>query len=1251
MTLRRILIWSVAALTAVLLILAATAYWASRSETVLRWGIERIATALPCSLTVQGLQGSLSKPVRVQIFVCENNDYRIEARDIALVWLPWQLANRHVHVTSLSIAALNITFKPSAGEKGPSPQAPSDLRLPVAIDIASLEIDTLVAQRDLNTVQLGAISAAYSADRDSHRLQLGNLDSEWGRVAGEASIGASAPLPLTAKLTMTSDRIEGWPVSAETELSGELRSLSATVQARTGALQVAGKIELTPFEAEPVKLITARVSNIDAAAFDPRAPQTAVVATVQAQPIGMSALIGRLQADNSIPGRLDEQRMPLRSLAASFDLDATSLRLSELKLDLGAAGTATGAANFMQDRVALALDVTNLDLQAARADLRETRLNGSVKVEQRGDRQLVAVDLREKDMQLEGNAEVTAQRVVIERMAARAGGAQLRASATVERNEQLSFSLDGTLIRFDPSRFGEFPQADINGKLQLNGKVRPEWSADVAYQLSRSRFTGVPLGGQGKFRLSPARLTAADLQFDFGGNHFKLSGNFGERGDVMAFALDAERLDRFEKTLSGKVQASGTLRGTVKSPEIKGELAGQQLAFDDVRVGELRAQIEATRADDPVIRVQANLRKAERGEVSIDVVDVSVEGTLKRHTIAVAVAAPGLQLVSAAEGGWDASARVWSGNLVQLENKGDYAFRMTRQARLELARGRVAVGATGVEFSQTRINLGETRYQDGALQTQGDISGVRAARLLALIEKPPPIESTLVLGARWDIRAGDTADGVVELFRIDGDIVIPGEEPLSLDIKELRVTLRAAASRLTAEALLRSAQINAQGTAQTRLEKRGVKWGVPGTAPLNLTGEMNMQSIRPLAALASREVTADGELTLAVNGSGTIAESRLRGNIEGDKIKIEHVANGVFFEDGILRASFTDDALTLTEFRLKAGQGELTARGRFSTRKGAPLMNLDWSANKLAVIQHPELRLTVSGAGQLGYQDATVSLKGELAADQGRVELHRRTFPSLGDDVVVAGREERSQLSAETKRANLDLLLDLGPDFTIVGRGLDARLAGQIRLTSSTDKPLSADGEIRVASGTFEAYGRRLQIEEGVVYFAGPVNNPGLSIRAMRKNQPVEAGVEVSGTARDPRVRLVSNPEVSDPDKLAWLVLGRQAEYSNAQDNRALQSSATALAAGLGTTPFQQQLASAVGLDEISFIPGTGQTQGGVVAVGKQLSDRIYVTQEIGTSAAQNTLRVSYQLTRRWSVRTESGETDAVDLFFTFSFD
>jgi len=1252
-SIRRFLLWSSASLAALMLIVAATLYWASRSETILRWGVERVATALPCSLTVQGLQGAFLEPIHVQYLACENAQFLVEARDIALVWSPWLLTSRQLNVTSLGIETLTLVSKASdsTADTPSQPRIPQDLRLPIEIDVASIRVGTLVAQSGDRVFEASAVDASYQSATDSHRLALRKLASQWGRASGEVTISNLAPFPLAAKITIATDRLEGWPVSADIELDGELQRFNADIDAMIGRLGVTTDLVLAPFEPEPLKSLTAKATGIDAARFDARLPHTALSVTIQARAAGAMSLTGRVRAENSETGKLDEQRLPVQGLDADFALDANSLRLSDLRIDLGAAGTATGMAQFAPDNVSLALEVRNLDLRAARGDLRQTGLNGSVNIDRRGDRQFVYVDLRQKDMRLEANGEVSAQRIVIERMTARAGGARLRASAMVTMDEKLGFSLDGSFVRFDPARFGDFPHADVNGTLKVLGSVRPEWVAEVKYRLAKSQLTNVPLAGSGEFKLSASRLRDADMQLDYGGNNLKLTGSFGHRSDTLMFALDAKQLDRLDANAAGNVQASGSLTGTLERPAIKADLKGRKLAFGELGIDAAQVQISVEQAEDRAVHGQARFQGISRGKVELDAVDVDVNGTLRNHSVGLSAAATGLQMAGRFDGGWDASRRVWSGVIAQLQNKGDYAFNMLRPATLELGEDIVMVGATRVEFSATEIELGETRFEDGKFSSTGSVGEVPAARLLALMDEPPAIESTLMLAGRWDIRVEDAIDGFIEIKRTDGDVVIGGEEPLTLGLNEVQLTLRAAANQVTGEAILRSAQIDAEAFAQTRLEKRGVKWGIPGTAPLSLNAKVALQSIHPLAALTSRAINADGQLSLAVKGNGTLAEPRLSGDVEGNNLKIEHVANGVFFDEGMLRASFTDDSISLTTFKLRAGEGVLSAHGRFYASNGAPVMDLEWAAEQLAVIQHPELRLTVSGAGKLGYKDETVTLNGELSANQGRVELRNRTFPTLGSDVVITGRETRSQLPAKTDRANIDLRLELGPDFTIVGRGLDARMAGEIQLASAADRALSADGEIRVASGTFDAYGRRLQIVRGEFYFAGPVNNPGINIRAMRTNQPVEAGVEVTGTARDPRVRLVSDPEVSDPDKLAWLVLGRQAESSNTQDNRALQNSAMALAAGLGTMPFQQQLARSVGLDEINFIPGNADSQGGVVAVGKQLSDRIYVTQEFGTSAAGNTLRVSYQLTRRWSVRTESGKTDSVDLFFTISFD
>jgi len=492
---------------------------------------------------------------------------------------------------------------------------------------------------------------------------------------------------------------------------------------------------------------------------------------------------------------------------------------------------------------------------------------------------------------------------------------------------------------------------------------------------------------------------------------------------------------------------------------------------------------------------------------------------------------------------------------------------------------------------------------------------------------------------------------LVELARESGDVVIVADEALALGLRDARMELRAEANRLTGRFVLAGTGLSAQGEARSVLERRGASWGISGTAPLEVEARATLQSIHAFAALASRALTADGSVALEVRGRGTIAEPKLQGSITGDRILIENVERGMFLRDGTLRATFGDDAITVDQFTIKGGAGSFGAKGRLVSKAGVPRIDLDWTAQKLAVVQHPDLRLTVSGAGKLGVDDARIALTGELSADQGRVELRSRTAPALGADVVVAGREPRAPLAQRALNSELDLMLDLGPDFLVTGRGADLRLSGRVRLVSTPGSVLQAQGDINVARGTYVAYGQKLVIDKGLLRFAGPADNPALQLRAMRRNQEVAAGVEVTGTARNPLVRLISEPEVPDAEKLSWLVLGRGVESGTAGDAQALQASAVAMAANLGTMPLQQQLARAVRLDEISYMPSSDGTDGGVVAVGKRISDKVYVSHHHSVSTATNTLRISYQLSRFWSLRTESGTTDAVDLFFTISFD
>ncbi|MDO9054136.1 MAG: translocation/assembly module TamB domain-containing protein, partial [Gallionella sp.] len=231
-----------------------------------------------------------------------------------------------------------------------------------------------------------------------------------------------------------------------------------------------------------------------------------------------------------------------------------------------------------------------------------------------------------------------------------------------------------------------------------------------------------------------------------------------------------------------------------------------------------------------------------------------------------------------------------------------------------------------------------------------------------------------------------------------------------------------------------------------------------------------------------------------------------------------------------------------------------------------------------------------------------------------------------------------------------DLDMDLGDNFFIKGQGLDAQLGGALKLTAANGASPVSRGSVRVSKGSYSAYGQRLEIERGILNFQGPLDNPSLNILAWRKNQAVEAGVSLTGTAQSPRVNLVSNPNVSDSKKLSWLVLGHDLEASDGKDFSAMQAAAGALLAGNESIALQQKIAHAAGLEEVS-IRGAGGLESTMLTLGKRLSSRAYLSYEQGLTGVGTLMKINYTLTKRLSAQAQAGTTPAVDLFYTFSFD
>jgi translocation and assembly module TamB len=153
----------------------------------------------------------------------------------------------------------------------------------------------------------------------------------------------------------------------------------------------------------------------------------------------------------------------------------------------------------------------------------------------------------------------------------------------------------------------------------------------------------------------------------------------------------------------------------------------------------------------------------------------------------------------------------------------------------------------------------------------------------------------------------------------------------------------------------------------------------------------------------------------------------------------------------------------------------------------------------------------------------------------------------------------------------------------------------------------------------------------------------------VRPNLDLRVGVAVSGTALTPRVRLFSEPEMSDMDKLSWLLLGRAPEGLDRADTALLQRAALALLAG-DSGRAANPLLGGLGLDDISLrqTDEEGKLRETVVTVGKQLSRRWYVGYERSVQATTGTWQLIYRTARRVTLRAQTGLEDSLDVIWTW---
>ncbi len=393
---------------------------------------------------------------------------------------------------------------------------------------------------------------------------------------------------------------------------------------------------------------------------------------------------------------------------------------------------------------------------------------------------------------------------------------------------------------------------------------------------------------------------------------------------------------------------------------------------------------------------------------------------------------------------------------------------------------------------------------------------------------------------------------------------------------------------------------------------------------------------------------------------------------------------------------FVPGALVIDNLRLiDDGNDPLTVTGELALRRLAlGEMKLAIVAQNFGIVRNAygtvDLNAVLTVSGQL----TRPRVVGDIALHAGRIEVDQvltrltsgtyATDP-LEDNVPIPGLDDRVQDpqpqpeagtppaapappsgTAEKPdpkpagRLSMDLRVRLPDNLVLRGTNLrtsatslglgniNVTVGGDFRVRKEPGTPIALVGTVNTVRGSYDYRGRRFDIlRDGRIQFQGsqPID-PAIDITAERIIEPsgVEARIRLQGTARNPSLSFSSTPPLAESDILALIVFNRDLNSLGTEQRSSIATMAGTAAAGFVVAPLTESIGRVFDLDQFELqATSEGDTAGGLVTIGDQVSERLFVRfrQQFGAQEVSE-LVLEYGLTDFLRLQASVADGDGV---------
>ena len=846
------------------------------------------------------------------------------------------------------------------------------------------------------------------------------------------------------------------------------------------------------------------------------------------------------------------------------------------------------------------------------------------------------------DVMLAGNGRIEGDLTLLKVQQQVTGLAKLNFKADVKNVlKKLNWQAEADIIDFSPGKIWPEWSAQLKGKLFTTGQTENgALSGNVNIKQLSGMLRGYPVALSSRLDFQQSELTLREFNLRSGNSLFSANGRVDSKLNIN-WTLNSNNLAELYPDASGQLYAKGQLLGTPAIPKFKSRLKGKNLRFSDYKADEITGDIAFDIFHWQQMHINLAAESLEVNKYKLNLLNINADNRKLQ-----------LKAVSKTETA-----------LVQLKGKFFTQGLQGTVERADLISSRFAdwtlKKSADFNISKKQISIEPLCWQSlkakacSTIQNNGHRwqSNVEFSNLPLMLFSPwlPPdlkLEGVTNATAAFDFSPPASLQGKAQITLPAGAVSYPILEGKRAQIKYRGGTIEAAlnTSGLT---VLSELTINDDNHIKSQLTLPGVTVLALNShkQAIQASAQLNVKNLELIKALIPDIQNIKGEAALNFRVSGTLAQPRLNGNAHLKNSSLHIPGLGLTIEQ--LNLTSQSDGLEKIKFQMSArsGAGDISVQGQtlLDRQRGWPT-TINIKGEKFEVSHIPTSHITASPDLQIKLEKNTININGTVHIPYAK--LQPKTISSaarISDDVKFVGEDRTFD---EKWLIYTRIQLTLGQQINFYGFGFEGRFGGKVLLEDKPGQPTKALGEIKVEEGRYSAYGQRLTVEHGrLLYTNGPITNPGLDLRAVRRINTITAGLKVRGTLNNPQVELFSIPVMGQTDTLSYILLGRPIENASGKEGKMMAKAALALSLAGGDS-LARTIGTRFGLDEMRVESSDSGEQASLV-MGRYLSPKLYIGYGVGLIESFNTFNVRYQLSDKWQLKGESGEHQGADILYT----